>query len=154
MPRFILSIVFALASLFALASAQAGDIKGTMDIRGSSIGGGGLQPLSPKGMLTIGGITGGNKADPGSRNCYGSTRCKESGSYYSEQGVMQYKNGDPVVKRKRTRPVSGADGNTENINANNNNHTYWCSNQYRSYRASDNSYQPFTGGRQSCNSPY
>ena len=30
------------------------------------------------------------------------------------------------------------------------NHMQWCQNRYRSYRASDNSYQPLNGGRRSC----
>jgi len=33
-------------------------------------------------------------------------------------------------------------------------HIEWCANQYRSYRASDNSYQPYSGGRRTCVSPY
>ena len=30
----------------------------------------------------------------------------------------------------------------------------WCSNRYRSYRASDNTYQPLSGPRVQCDSPY
>lgn len=33
-------------------------------------------------------------------------------------------------------------------------HTEWCYNRYRSYRASDNTYQPLSGPRQQCYSPY
>lgn len=33
-------------------------------------------------------------------------------------------------------------------------HVRWCSDQYRSYRASDNSYQPSNGPRRQCNSPF
>lgn len=33
-------------------------------------------------------------------------------------------------------------------------HVEWCANHYRSYRASDNSYQPYSGGRRACVSPY
>lgn len=33
-------------------------------------------------------------------------------------------------------------------------HVRWCQNRWRSYRASDNSYQPFNGPRQRCVSPY
>lgn len=33
-------------------------------------------------------------------------------------------------------------------------HIEWCSRRYRSYRAEDNSYRPFSGGRGSCESPY
>jgi hypothetical protein len=33
-------------------------------------------------------------------------------------------------------------------------HVAWCSQQYRSYRASDNTFQPYNGPRQQCVSPY
>jgi hypothetical protein len=33
-------------------------------------------------------------------------------------------------------------------------HVAWCQARYRSYRASDNSYQPYGGPRRQCNSPY
>ncbi len=33
-------------------------------------------------------------------------------------------------------------------------HTQWCYNRYRSYRASDNTFQPNSGARRQCISPY
>ena len=33
-------------------------------------------------------------------------------------------------------------------------HAEWCYNRYRSYRASDNTYQPYNGPRRQCYSPY
>ncbi|WEZ85389.1 BA14K family protein (plasmid) [Rhizobium sp. 32-5/1] len=30
----------------------------------------------------------------------------------------------------------------------------WCANRYRSYRASDNTYQPYSGGRRQCEPPF
>ncbi|MDR3475589.1 MAG: BA14K family protein [Devosia sp.] len=33
-------------------------------------------------------------------------------------------------------------------------HTQWCYDHYRSYRASDNTFQPYHGPRQQCVSPY
>lgn len=33
-------------------------------------------------------------------------------------------------------------------------HVQWCYNRYRSYRAGDNSFQPYNGPRQQCYSPY
>lgn len=33
-------------------------------------------------------------------------------------------------------------------------HVQWCYDRWRSYRASDNSYQPYNGPRQQCVSPY
>nr|WP_245412371.1 BA14K family protein [Notoacmeibacter ruber] len=33
-------------------------------------------------------------------------------------------------------------------------HYRWCDNRYRSYRASDNTFQPYNGPRRQCYSPY
>lgn len=33
-------------------------------------------------------------------------------------------------------------------------HVQWCYDRYRSYRASDNTYQPYNGPRRQCRSPY
>lgn len=33
-------------------------------------------------------------------------------------------------------------------------HIEWCYNRYRSYRASDDTFQPYNGPRKRCNSPY
>jgi len=33
-------------------------------------------------------------------------------------------------------------------------HVNWCTNRWKSYRVSDNSYQPYNGPRQACVSPY
>ncbi|WP_082766226.1 BA14K family protein [Paramesorhizobium deserti] len=33
-------------------------------------------------------------------------------------------------------------------------HVQWCANRYRSYRAYDNTYQPYNGPRRQCYSPY
>lgn len=35
-----------------------------------------------------------------------------------------------------------------------NRHVEWCYNRYRSYRAYDNTYQPYNGPRRQCYSPY
>ncbi|MGH6762958.1 MAG: BA14K family protein [Phyllobacterium sp.] len=35
-----------------------------------------------------------------------------------------------------------------------NRHVNWCANKYRSYRAYDNTFQPYNGPRQQCYSPY
>lgn len=44
-----------------------------------------------------------------------------------------------------TNSISGGGGNS---------HVQWCYNRYRSYRASDNTFQPYNGPRRQCNSPY
>ncbi|MBL0934079.1 MAG: BA14K family protein [Rhizobiaceae bacterium] len=33
-------------------------------------------------------------------------------------------------------------------------HVQWCYDRYRSYRASDNTFQPYNGPRRQCRSPY
>lgn len=33
-------------------------------------------------------------------------------------------------------------------------HVRWCYDRFRSYRASDNTFQPYNGSRRQCNSPY
>lgn len=35
-----------------------------------------------------------------------------------------------------------------------NRHVSWCSDRYRSYRSWDNTYQPYSGPREICYSPY
>jgi len=47
--------------------------------------------------------------------------------------------------------ISGAIVNGENRG---NAHVQWCYDRYRSYRASDNTFQPNNGPRQQCRSPY
>ena len=41
-----------------------------------------------------------------------------------------------------------------NASRTNSAHVDWCYDRYRSYRASDNTFQPNTGPRRQCNSPY
>jgi hypothetical protein len=49
-----------------------------------------------------------------------------------------------AIANSQARPVySGGDA-----------HTQWCYNRYRSYRAYDNTFQPYNGPRQQCYSPY
>jgi len=56
--------------------------------------------------------------------------------------------------------IGGAISNQNNNNSNSGpvritrEHLRWCESQYRSYRASDNTFQPYNGPRQQCVSPY
>lgn len=51
--------------------------------------------------------------------------------------------------------ISGAIINSENNRVyRGNSHVQWCYDRYRSYRASDNTFQPYNGPRQQCMSPY
>lgn len=49
--------------------------------------------------------------------------------------------------------VSGAISNSRPAYGGNA-HVQWCYDRYRSYRASDNTYQPYNGPRRQCYSPY
>lgn len=53
--------------------------------------------------------------------------------------------GGALNSQPAPRPVYRGGGNA---------HVQWCYNRYRSYRASDNSFQPYNGPRQQCYSPY
>ncbi|KXF77098.1 hypothetical protein ATN84_12745 [Paramesorhizobium deserti] len=135
-----LGTAFLAASCLFLATSAASAI----EIRQQS----GVQPLRPEGRLINGGVAGSTRSDPAARKCYGSTLCRESGTYYSEQGVLHYRNSDPIEQRQRS-PGVRARGATPSIN-----HIQWCQNRYNSYRTSDNSYQPFAGSRRACSSPF
>jgi osmotically-inducible protein OsmY len=52
--------------------------------------------------------------------------------------------------------VTGAIANSQPrvVYRNGNAHTQWCYDRYRSYRAYDNTFQPYNGPRQQCYSPY
>ncbi|MDP3896409.1 MAG: BA14K family protein [Mesorhizobium sp.] len=50
--------------------------------------------------------------------------------------------------------IGGALNNNQPMMRMSSQHVRWCQNRWRSYRASDNSYQPSYGPRQRCVSPY
>lgn len=50
--------------------------------------------------------------------------------------------------------IGGALNNNVVVRPSGNAHVQWCYNRYRSYRASDNSFQPYHGPRKQCYSPY
>ena len=129
-----------LTGLFVAGIASAGS---AVELRNSQY----LPSLKPSGPLIIGGQAGANRTDPSARNCYGSTLCRESGTYITEHGVLNYKNGDALQYRRTMQPpTAGARPSS--------NHIQWCSNRYRSYRTTDNTYQPIAGPRTGCNSPF
>lgn len=83
----------------------------------------------------------------GSSKCYGSVGCSDSGNYISKEGVLRYKSGEPLQVRPSKRSPATRFGPSSN-------HIRWCSERYRSYRSTDNTYQPYVGPRTSCNSPF
>lgn len=50
--------------------------------------------------------------------------------------------------------ISGAIANDRAPSYGGNAHVQYCYNRYKSYRASDNTFQPYNGPRQQCRSPY
>lgn len=71
-------------------------------------------------------------------------RHRDRGHYRSGPGVYFHfgpppRHYAPPPPRARGLPVS---------------HLRWCQNRYRSYRAWDNSFQPYHGPRRQCRSPY
>jgi hypothetical protein len=53
--------------------------------------------------------------------------------------------------------IGGAIANSNNYprySGGGSSHVQWCYDRYRSYRASDNTFQPYNGGRRQCYSPY
>lgn len=92
------------ALVAALISAMAGGTASALEIQGNGV------PRLRTGTdhLTIGGMTGRSRTDPSARKCYGSTLCSESGTYYSEDGVLHYKNGDPLEQGKRPSGIEKA----------------------------------------------
>ncbi|MHA6685575.1 BA14K family protein [Mesorhizobium sp. A556] len=50
--------------------------------------------------------------------------------------------------------ISGAIANDRPPAYSGNSHVQYCYDRYRSYRASDNTFQPYNGPRQQCRSPY
>jgi hypothetical protein len=91
-----------LTGLFVAGIASAGS---AVELRNSQY----LPSLKPSGA-DIGGQAGANRTDPSARNCYGSTLCRESGTYITEHGVLNYKNGDALQYRQTVQPpAAGAD---------------------------------------------
>ncbi|MBC2885884.1 BA14K family protein [Ochrobactrum sp. CM-21-5] len=135
--------ILRLGVLSALFTASLAGTGMAVELRNSQY----LPSLKPNGPLIIGGQAGANRTAPGARNCYGSTLCRESGSYITEHGVLNYKNGDPLEYRRTVQPPTAGTRPSSS-------HIRWCSNQYRSYRTSDDTYQPMAGPRTSCNSPF
>ncbi|KAA9367595.1 MULTISPECIES: BA14K family protein [Ochrobactrum] len=102
-----------------------------------------LQPSKPP---IMGSMPRSYQPKAGSSKCYG-VGCRDSGNYISREGIPIYKNGDPLQVRPSNRKPVTTFGPSSN-------HIQWCSNRYRSYRTSDNTYQPLAGPRSGCNSPF
>ncbi len=104
----------------------------------------------------------GNRDFRGGRNF---ARNNNDGPYWNgHRGSRHYRNGYrrhgdfwfPAGAFIAGALITGAIVNNNNQNRvyQGNSHVQWCYDRYRSYRASDNTFQPNYGPREECNSPY
>ncbi|ESY53238.1 MULTISPECIES: BA14K family protein [unclassified Mesorhizobium] len=92
------------------------------------------------------------------------SRNNDGGSYWNgHRGYREYhrgyrRHGDywfPLAAFATGALITGAIVNSENNRVYGGDaHVQWCYDRYRSYRASDNTFQPNYGPRRQCNSPY
>ncbi|TPM37097.1 BA14K family protein [Mesorhizobium sp. B2-3-4] len=88
----------------------------------------------------------------------------DGGSYWNgHRGYREYhrgyrRHGDywfPLAAFATGALITGAIVNSGNNRVyEGNSHVQWCYDRYKSYRASDNTFQPYNGPRQECRSPY
>ncbi|TPK59573.1 BA14K family protein [Mesorhizobium sp. B2-4-19] len=99
------------------------------------------------------------------RNFNGNRNFARNGDAYwnGHRGYREYhrgyrRHGDywfPLAAFATGALITGAIVNSENNRVSEGNaHVRWCYDRYRSYRASDNTFQPNYGPRQECRSPY
>ena len=88
----------------------------------------------------------------------------DGGAYWNgHRGYRHYRHGYrrhgdywfPLAAFATGALITGAIVNSENNRVyRGNSHVQWCYDRYRSYRASDNTFQPNSGPRRQCVSPY
>lgn len=89
---------------------------------------------------------------------------RNDGMYWNgHRGYREYRRGYrrhgdywfPLAAFATGALITGAIVNSQNNRVyRGNSHVQWCYDRYRSYRASDNTFQPYNGPRQQCYSPY
>lgn len=89
-------------------------------------------------------------------------RDRDYGWYRGYRGYRNYRRGYrrhgefwfPLAAFAAGALITGAINNNTRVYAGGNAHVNWCYNRYRSYRAYDNTFQPYNGPRRQCYSPY
>jgi hypothetical protein len=90
-------------------------------------------------------------------------RYRDNTYYNGHRGYREYRRGYrrhgdfwfPLAAFAAGAIIAGAIANdAPPVYASGNAHVRWCYNRYRSYRAYDNTYQPYDGPRRQCYSPY
>lgn len=88
---------------------------------------------------------------------------RDDGMYWrGHRGYREYRRGYrrhgdywfPLAAFATGALITGAIINNQRVYRGGDAHVQWCYDRYRSYRASDNSFQPNYGPRKQCNSPY
>ncbi|OWK18418.1 hypothetical protein AJ88_04895 [Mesorhizobium amorphae CCBAU 01583] len=92
------------------------------------------------------------------------TFSRNDGMYWNgHRGYREYRRGYrrhgdfwfPLAAFATGALITGAINNNQNrVYRGGDAHVQWCYDRYRSYRASDNTFQPYDGPRQQCYSPY
>lgn len=100
----------------------------------------------------------------GKRNLRGNRRVvRNNGMYWNgHRGYRNYRRGYrrhgnlwfPLGAFAAGAVIGSAITNNQNRVYAGNAHVQWCYGHYRSYRASDNTFQPYNGPRRQCHSPY
>jgi hypothetical protein len=94
---------------------------------------------------------------------YNDRHNRRSGHYWrGHRGYDHYRHGYrrhgdfwfPLAAFATGAIISGAIANDAPPAYSGNSHVQYCYNRYKSYRASDNTFQPYNGPRQQCRSPY
>lgn len=70
---------------------------------------------------------------------------RHNGYYFPKSAFSIYIGPPRVIRRAPSRPYIANVGTL---------HVNWCQSKYRSYRPSDNTFQPYHGPRKRCRSPY
>ncbi|MEM6464536.1 MAG: BA14K family protein [Pseudomonadota bacterium] len=101
--------------------------------------------------LIIGGIVSSNRRY-GRYNCYGAY-CSRS-YRYGHRGYYPKRYYGPSIHKRYYGRVPYYRPQVRSKRSYRRAHYNYCFNRYRSYRASDNSFQPYHGPRKPCRSPY
>ncbi len=94
------------------------------------------------GGAIIGGAIANSSRRSRNRHCHAGY-CHSHSYRYSNHRHRPVVYDPPPRRRAPVRRSYGSDAHEE-----------WCFDRYRSYRAYDNTYQPYRGGRRYCRSPY
>lgn len=103
------------------------------------------------------------RRDDRDRRRYDRDRDYRRGYYHGHRGSREYRRGYrrhsdgwwyPLAAFGAGAIIGGTVASQPRVSSGGSAHLQWCSDRYRTYRASDNTYVPRAGVRAQCNSPY